>query len=87
MKKHQLWSCHEKDKSIHPLTTTWVFKRQTDANGNLTKYKARICVRGFNQQEGLDYDDVFSPTGKLASLRLLLTLSHKHQFQIDQTDI
>ncbi|MBW0571902.1 hypothetical protein O181_111617 [Austropuccinia psidii MF-1] len=87
MKTHQVWSSHEQDKSIHPLTTTWVFKRKTDANGNLTKYKARLCVRGFNQQEGIDYDDVFSPTGRLASLRLLLTLAHQHGFQVDQMDI
>ncbi|MBW0483501.1 hypothetical protein O181_023216 [Austropuccinia psidii MF-1] len=49
MKKNQVWSFHEQDKSIHPLTTTSVFKRKTDVNGNLTKYKARLCVRGFNQ--------------------------------------
>ncbi|MBW0502339.1 hypothetical protein O181_042054 [Austropuccinia psidii MF-1] len=53
----------------------------------MTKYKARLCVRGFNQKEGLDYDDVFSPTGRLASLRLLLMLSHQHRFQIDQMDV
>ncbi|MBW0497485.1 hypothetical protein O181_037200 [Austropuccinia psidii MF-1] len=87
MKTHQVWSSHEQDKSIHPLTTTWVFKRKTDANGNLTKYKARLCVRGFNQREGIDYDDVFSQTGRLASLRPLLTLAHQHGFQIDQMDV
>ncbi|MBW0529505.1 hypothetical protein O181_069220 [Austropuccinia psidii MF-1] len=87
MNKYQVWSFHERDESIHPLTTTWVFKRKIDANGNLTKYKARLCVRGFNQQEGLNYNDVFSPTGKLASLRLLTKLSHQHLFQIDQMDV
>ncbi|MBW0463109.1 hypothetical protein O181_002824 [Austropuccinia psidii MF-1] len=87
MKTHQVWSSHEQDKSIHPLTTTWVFKRKTDANGNLTKYKARLCVRGFNQREGIDYNDVFSPTGRLASLRLLLTLAHQHGFQVKQIDV
>ncbi|MBW0559485.1 hypothetical protein O181_099200 [Austropuccinia psidii MF-1] len=87
METHQVWSSHEQDKSIHLLTTTRVFKRKTDANGNLTKYKARLCVRGFNQQEGVNYDDVFSPTGQLASLRLLLMLSHQHGFQIKQMDV
>ncbi|MBW0572780.1 hypothetical protein O181_112495, partial [Austropuccinia psidii MF-1] len=87
MKKHQVWSPHEQDKSIHLLTTTWVFKREKNTDGNLTKYKARLCVRGFNQQEGIDYNDVFSLTGRLASLRLLLRLAHQHGFQIDQMDL
>ncbi|MBW0525253.1 hypothetical protein O181_064968 [Austropuccinia psidii MF-1] len=53
----------------------------------MTKYKARLCVRGFNQREGLDSDDAFPPTGWLASLRLLLKLAHQHGFQIDQMDV
>ncbi|MBW0519906.1 hypothetical protein O181_059621 [Austropuccinia psidii MF-1] len=54
MKKHQVWSPHEQDKSIHLLTTTCVFKRKTATDGNLTKYKARLCVRGFNKKEEID---------------------------------
>ncbi|MBW0477278.1 hypothetical protein O181_016993 [Austropuccinia psidii MF-1] len=54
MNKHQVWSSHEQDASIHPLNTTCVFKRKTDADGNLTKYKAQLCVQGFNQREGID---------------------------------
>jgi hypothetical protein len=65
---HHVWTPVERNISIHPLTTTWVFKRKTDENGDLSKYKARLCVRGFHQREGVDYNDVFSPTGRLTSL-------------------
>ncbi|MBW0490539.1 hypothetical protein O181_030254 [Austropuccinia psidii MF-1] len=72
---------------IKTLTTTWVFKKKTNKNGNLTKYKARLCVRGSNQREEINYDEVFSPTGHLTFPRLLLTLFHLHQFKIEQMDI
>ncbi|MBW0479872.1 hypothetical protein O181_019587 [Austropuccinia psidii MF-1] len=61
MKKHHVWSPSETIENIKPLSTTWVFKRKTDKDGNLTKFKARLCVRGFNQKEGIDYGDFFSP--------------------------
>ncbi|MBW0572992.1 hypothetical protein O181_112707 [Austropuccinia psidii MF-1] len=61
MKKHNVWSPSETIEHFKPLSTTWVFKRKTDKDENLTKFKARLCVRGFNQKEGIDYGDVFSP--------------------------
>ncbi|MBW0486685.1 hypothetical protein O181_026400, partial [Austropuccinia psidii MF-1] len=87
MKKHNVWSPSEAIENIKPLSTTWVFKRKTDEDGNLPKFKARLCVRGFHQKEGTDYGDVFSPTGRLTSLQLLLTLCHLHKFKVEQMDV
>ncbi|MBW0500970.1 hypothetical protein O181_040685 [Austropuccinia psidii MF-1] len=87
MAKHQVWSPTEETNHIKPLSTTWVFKRKTDENRNLSKFKARLCVQGLHQKEGVDYNEVFSPTGRLSSLRLLLTLCHINHFPIEQMDI
>ncbi|MBW0501546.1 hypothetical protein O181_041261 [Austropuccinia psidii MF-1] len=87
MRKRQVCSPHEQNKSIHPLTATVVFKRKVDENENLTKYQAILCVGGLTQQEVIDYNNLLSTTGRLASLRLLLTLPHQHEFQISQMDV
>ncbi|MBW0480888.1 hypothetical protein O181_020603 [Austropuccinia psidii MF-1] len=41
----------------------------------------------FSLKEGINYDDVFSPTGRLTSLQLLLTLCHLNKFKIEQMHI
>ncbi|MBW0497553.1 hypothetical protein O181_037268 [Austropuccinia psidii MF-1] len=87
MANHHVWIPTTSNHNIKPLSTTWVFKRKTDEDGNLSKFKARLCVQGFNQKEGIDYSEVFSPTGRLSSLRLLLTLCHINQYPIEQMDI
>ncbi|MBW0470546.1 hypothetical protein O181_010261 [Austropuccinia psidii MF-1] len=87
MANHNVWIPTTPNHDVKPLSTTWVFKRKTDENGNLSKFKARLCVRGFNQKEGIDYTEVFSPTGRLSSLQLLLTLCHINQYPIEQMDI
>ncbi|MBW0468182.1 hypothetical protein O181_007897 [Austropuccinia psidii MF-1] len=89
MEKHCVWSPITKTtiEGENPLSTTWAFKQKTDENGHLTKFKARLCIRGFHQREGLDYGDVFSPTGRLTSLRLLLTMCHIKRFPVEQMDV
>ncbi|KAI7957540.1 hypothetical protein MJO28_004635 [Puccinia striiformis f. sp. tritici] len=44
MDKHQVWTPVKQTSDMHPLSTTWVFRQKTDQDGNLTKYKARLCV-------------------------------------------
>ncbi|MBW0474242.1 hypothetical protein O181_013957 [Austropuccinia psidii MF-1] len=62
-------------------------ERKTNEDGLLNKYKAHLCVQGFSQKAGVDYTDVFSPTGCLALLRLLLALCHLNGFTVDQMDV
>ncbi|MBW0509414.1 hypothetical protein O181_049129 [Austropuccinia psidii MF-1] len=87
MDGNQVWSPDQQSSEIKPLTTTWIFKKKTDEDGNLSKFKAVLCVRGFNQKEGVDYVNVFSPTGQLLSVQLLLTLCSKKNFIIEQMDV
>ena len=34
----------------------WIFKKKTDADGNVTVYKSRLVAKGFRQVQGVDYD-------------------------------
>ncbi|PLW30204.1 hypothetical protein PCASD_18266 [Puccinia coronata f. sp. avenae] len=42
MDKHDVWMVVPQTKDMHPLSTTWVFRRKTNQDGNLTKFKARL---------------------------------------------
>jgi hypothetical protein len=44
----------------------------------VSKHKACLVVKGYAQQHGIDYDEVFMPVAQLDSVRLLITLAvHK----------
>ena len=64
-----------------------MFKAKTDANGNISKYKARVVVQGFNQKEGIDYEETFSPVVRLDSLRVVLTNAAKDKLKLQQFDV
>ena len=54
--------------------STWVFKRKQYPDGSVRKLKARWCVRGDHQIEGVDFD-TFAPVVAWSTTRLLLILS------------
>ena len=41
---------------------------KTDADGNVTVYKARLIAKGFRQVQGVNYDEIFSPVAMLKSV-------------------
>jgi hypothetical protein len=85
--KNGVW--HEVDipQGVKPLTTKWVFKVKKGKHGQIEKFKARLCVRGFEQERGVDFDEVFSPVMRHNSLRTLLALAAVHDYEIKQMDV
>ena len=69
------------------IDTKWVFKVKKDAYGQVEKFKARLVARGFTQQQGLDYDEIYAPVVRHATLRIFIVLSQYWKFRITQLDI
>ncbi|GBP37590.1 Retrovirus-related Pol polyprotein from transposon TNT 1-94 [Eumeta japonica] len=68
------------------LTTKWVFTIKKGEN-NEARYKARLCARGFTQIKDVDYQEIFSPTTRYDSLRIILSIAAKHKLEIQQFDV
>lgn len=82
-----LWEDADKNTVTNPLNTTPVFKITTNAHGKAPILKTQLCVQGFNQRYGLDYLETYAPTGKVASLRGLLTYAADKKLNILQLDV
>ncbi|GJZ67648.1 retrovirus-related pol polyprotein from transposon TNT 1-94, partial [Tanacetum coccineum] len=67
--------------------TTWVFRNKLDENGVVSQNKARLVAQGYNQQEGIDYDETYAPVARLESIRILLAYACALDFKLFQMDV
>ncbi|CAI7911752.1 unnamed protein product [Closterium sp. NIES-53] len=64
----------------------WVLRIKTDDKGQVTIYKSRLVAKGFMQKEKQDFTEIFVPTAKPPTLRVLLAdaaVSGKFIIQMD----
>ncbi|GJS42961.1 retrovirus-related pol polyprotein from transposon TNT 1-94 [Tanacetum coccineum] len=69
------------------IGTKWVFRNKLDENGIVSRNKARLVAQGYNQQEGIDYDETYAPVARLLSIRILLAIACANDFKLYQMDV
>ena len=53
----------------------WIFKRKTDTDSSVTIYQARLVAKGFQQVQGVEYDEIFSLVSMLKSVQIMLAIA------------
>jgi hypothetical protein len=65
----------------------WIFKHKLKADGSLDRYKAHSILQGFTPRPDVDYDEIFSPVVKPATIRTVLTLAVSRGWPVYQLDV
>ncbi|GKD51952.1 retrovirus-related pol polyprotein from transposon TNT 1-94 [Tanacetum coccineum] len=69
------------------IGTKWVYRNKLDENGVVTRNKARLVAQGYNQQERINYDEIYAPVARLESIRTLLAYACALDFKLYQMDV
>ncbi|GJT43520.1 retrovirus-related pol polyprotein from transposon TNT 1-94 [Tanacetum coccineum] len=62
---NDVWELVPNPKSMTIIGNKWVFINKFDENGVVSRNKARLVAQGYNQQEGIDYDETYAPVARL----------------------
>jgi len=84
---NDVWSLVSKTDAMNVIGTKWVFKNKMDDNGNIVKNKASLAAKGYNQEEGIDFDETYARVARLEAVRLLLTYAYMCNFKLSQMDV
>jgi hypothetical protein len=84
--ENNTWTLCQLPQGRKAIKNKWVFKTKLDANGNVSRYKARLVVKGCSQKYGIDYQEIFSPVIRYQTVRYLIALSVQMDLQINQMD-
>jgi len=57
--KNEAWDLVELPAGRKPIGSKWVFKKKTNAEGKVERYKSRLVEKGYSQVLGIDFGDIF----------------------------
>lgn len=70
-----VWEIVSRPLNRHVISGTWALRIKRFPDGTMRKLKARFCARGFEQTEGVDYDETYAPVVNWTTVRFLLMMS------------
>ncbi|GKD25753.1 retrovirus-related pol polyprotein from transposon TNT 1-94, partial [Tanacetum coccineum] len=80
------WELVPQPRNMKIIETKWVFRNKLDENSIVSRNKARLVAQGYNQQEGIDYDETYAPVARLESIRILLAYACALDFKLFQIE-
>ncbi|GJZ07178.1 retrovirus-related pol polyprotein from transposon TNT 1-94 [Tanacetum coccineum] len=79
---NDVWELVPNPMDMTIIGTKWVFRNKLDENGVVSRNKARLVAQGYNQQEGIDYEETYAPVARLESIRILLAYACALDFKL-----
>ena len=74
------------DPHKHKLGTKYVFDIKSDANGDVTRFKARLVAQGFSQIPDMEFGKTFAPVAFLSTILLLLVIAVTYGLKVKLLD-
>ena len=87
IEENHTWELVDPPAGCRPIGLKWVYKVKRDEHGAIVKHKAQLVARGFVQQEGIDFEEVFAPVARMESVRLVLALAAAKDWRVHHLDV
>lgn len=81
------WTVINRPPDTKLLSSRWIFTIKRDKDGQVSRYKARLVARGFEQRPGIDFIESYAPVARHESVRFLLAICAQLSLNIRQFDI
>ncbi|GKA93370.1 ribonuclease H-like domain-containing protein [Tanacetum coccineum] len=85
--KNNTWILVPRPPDANIVRSMWLFRHKYNADGTLSRYKARLVANGSTQLAGIDVDETFSPVVKPATIQTVLSLAISRHWPVHQLDV
>ncbi|GJX75321.1 retrovirus-related pol polyprotein from transposon TNT 1-94 [Tanacetum coccineum] len=85
--RNKVWKLVPAPNGKTIIRLKWVFRKKRDETRIVIKNKARLVAQGYNQQEGVEYDETFAPIARIKAIRIFLAFSTYMNFIVYQMDV
>lgn len=81
------WDLVPAEQAQNVVGCRWVFRIKRLPDGSVERYKSRLVAKGFHQRPGVDFEETYSPVIKHATIRLVLDVAVKKNWDLCQLDV
>ncbi|KAB1228246.1 Retrovirus-related Pol polyprotein from transposon TNT 1-94 [Morella rubra] len=82
IEKNRTWEIVDRPEDKDTIGVKWVYKTKLNPDGSIQKFKARLVVKGYKQQPGIDYNETFVPVARFDTIRALVALVAQKEWKI-----
>ncbi|XP_070039221.1 uncharacterized mitochondrial protein AtMg00820-like [Nicotiana tomentosiformis] len=87
IERNKVWPLVPRPSDRTVIGTRWVFRNKLHKFGNTTRKKARLVDQGYNQEEGIDYDETFAHVARMEAIKILISFATHMEFKLFQMDV
>ena len=85
--RNKVWTLVPRPTNHPIIGTKWVFRNKMDELGNVIRNKARLVAQGYDQEEGIDFNETFALVARIEAIRMLLAFACHMDFKLFQMDV
>ena len=82
MESNRVWDLVDLPLGHKTIGNKWVLNIKHKADGTIDIYKARLVAKGYTQQEGIYYEETFSPMVRFTSIRLIIAIVERMDLEL-----
>lgn len=64
-----------------------MYKTKFDERGEIDRHKARLVVKGYFQEHGIYYEEVYTPVAHMDTIRLMIPMATQRGWNVFQMDV
>ncbi|GJV92318.1 retrovirus-related pol polyprotein from transposon TNT 1-94 [Tanacetum coccineum] len=83
----QVWELVSCPDKVMLIKLKWIYKVKTDEFGRVLKNKVRLVAHGFRKEEGIDFEELFTPVAIIEAIRIFVANAANKNMTIFQMDV
>lgn len=86
LQANNTWDLVSLPPKQRPFKNCWVYKLKEEDAGK-KHYHVRLVVKRYDQQKGIDFNEIFSPIARMKKIHVILGLVVAWDLELDQLDV
>ena len=87
IEKNLTWTLVSLPDGAKAIRVKWIYKTKLNELGEVDKFKARLVVKGYAQEYGVDYTEVFAQVARMDTVRMILAVAAHRGWGVYQLDV